>query len=159
MAYMRYYGMEAGDPKPRPVPKRKSAAAGPRVKAQRKRVVRSKRAARGSQGGGAGAVLGKVAGSKAVQDRVNAALSQLRSGNLTGAAASALLGSGKGGGGGVGGGGKRRSINPANTKALRRALRRFDGFSNLVKRVNKFLPTGAKFTHHKPCAPSKRGKR
>lgn len=157
MAFMRYYGMEAGDPRPKPVPKRKSAGAGPRVKAQRKRVVRSKRAAKGTQGtkgGGALDQLGKLAKSRGAD-----VLAQLRQGNFTGAGVQALLGAGGSKGGGGGGGGKRRSINPANTKALRRALRRFDGFSNLVKRVNKFLPTGAKFTHHKPCAPSKRGKR
>jgi len=63
-----------------------------------------------------------------------------------------------GGGGGFGGGGKRRSINPTNVKALRRSIRRFEGFKNLVKRVDKMLPSGAKL---RPSAPSfkKKGRR
>jgi hypothetical protein len=153
MAFMRYYGME-GDPRPKPVPKRKSAGAGPRVKAQRKRVVRSKRAARGQQGK-KGADLGGLV--TLAKSRGKDILEQLRAGNAPAALVQGLIGSGRKAAGGGGGG--RRTINPANVKALRRALRRFDGFSNLVKRVNKFLPTGAKFTHHKPCSPSKRGKR
>lgn len=53
-------------------------------------------------------------------------------------------------------GGKRRSINPTNVKALRRGLRRVEGFRKLVKRVDKLLPVGAR--SHPPVARA-RGKR
>jgi hypothetical protein len=46
--------------------------------------------------------------------------------------------------GGGGGGGGRRSMNVANVKALRRGIRRLEGFKTLVKRVDKLLPSGAK---------------
>ena len=165
MAFMRYYGMQAGDPKPRPVPKRKSAGSGPRVKAQRKRVVRTNRKTRGAQGGGTkagkgvdvGAILaanfgrgvqaiGK--GASALKNRDIGALIEGITGKVGGGAAR----------GGGGGGGKRRSINPTNVKALRRSLRRFEGFGNLVKRVNKMLPASHHF-HAPALKVKKRGKR
>lgn len=151
MAFMRMYGM-AGDPGPRPAPRRKSAAAGPRAKAGRKRMVRAQRATRGHQGapkgpgkkhrGGGGLDLAGLA-----RDRGGAILDQLRQGNLGGALGSGILGSGKGGGGGGAGGG-RRTINPANVKALRRSLRRVERFGALVKRVNAMLPRSHKFQVH-----------
>jgi len=154
MAFMRYYGME-GDPRPKPVPKRKSAAAGPRVKAQRKRVVRSKRAAKGVQGTKGNSALDQLG--KLAKSRGADVLAQLRQGNFTGAGVQALLGAGGKASGG-GGGGKRRSINPTNVKALRRSLRRFEGFGNLVKRVNKMLPASHHF--HAPALKiRKKGKR
>lgn len=143
MAFMRQYGMLEGDPGPRPVPKRKQAAAGPKAKASRKRVVRAKRAARGRQG------APKAPGKKS------------RAGGLAG---SILSGLGKFGVGalkdvpGLGGGlrafegaapgrafgGARRTMNVANVKALRRGIRRLEGFKNLVKRVDKLLPPSAR---------------
>jgi hypothetical protein len=159
MAFMRMYGMQ-GDPGPRPAPRRKSAAAGPRAKAARKRVVRGQRATRAQHGApkgpgkkkGGGLNLGQLVNN----DRVQAAISQLRGGNLAGAAGSAIFGSGKAGGGG--GGGHRRSVNPANVKALRRSLRRVEGFGRLVSRVNKMLPRAHKFTVH-PVLKHKRKRR
>lgn len=38
------------------------------------------------------------------------------------------------------GGGRRRGMNPANVKALRRSMRRVEGFQKLVKRVEKAFP-------------------
>lgn len=61
--------------------------------------------------------------------------------------------------GSFGGGKKRRSMNAANPKALRRAARRFEGFKALVKRVDKFMPSGAKFAPHHSAPSRKRGKR
>lgn len=172
MAFIRQYGM-AGDPGPRNVPKRKTAGSGPKVKAQRKRNVRQQRAARGTQGAAKGPGKKKkgmslpkidtAALSSLVKKHGAAAIDMLRQGNLLGAAGSAIFG----GGGeeplalpgkmpslgafkmprGLGGKG-RRTRNPANVKALRRALGRVEGFGRLVKRVNKMLPTAHRFQVH-----------
>lgn len=163
MAFIRMYGSQ-GDPGPRPAPKRKSAAAGPRAKAGRKRMVRAQRAARATHGApkgpgkkkgrGPSAIGGALGG--ALQDRLGGALSQLRQGNLAGAAGQALLGTGARIGGGLGG--HRRTINPANVKALRRSLRRVERFGQLVKRVNAMLPRAHKFNVH-PVLKHKRKRR
>lgn len=155
MAFMRAYGMMAGDPGPRPAPRRKSAAAGPRAKAGRKRVVRAQRAARGgvhknvSKGKGPGLDYGAIA-------------SKLAGGiPFVGGAAEELLGqvTQKGKGGAAAGGGKsRRSTNPANVKALRRSLRRVERFGHLVARVNRLLPRAHKYAVH-PVLKHKRRKR
>lgn len=157
MAFMREYGMQ-GDPGPRPAPRRKTAAAGPRAKAARKRVVRGQRAARGHQGApkgpgkkkAGGLNLGALAG-----DRAKAILDQLRGGNIGGAIGSGILGSGKAI---HAGGGGRRTKNPANVKALRRALSRVEMFGRLVKRVNHMLPTSHRFAVH-PVLKHKRKRR
>lgn len=47
--------------------------------------------------------------------------------------------------GGRGFGGKRRTMNPLNVKALKRSARRFEGFANAVRSVNRALPSGMKF--------------
>ncbi|HXJ70388.1 MAG TPA: hypothetical protein VNM39_15905 [Verrucomicrobiae bacterium] len=144
MAFMRMYGMGAGDPG-RLSPRRKSAAAGPRVKAGRKRAVRAKRAARG--GGLDFGALGRAA---------------LGSVPIVGGVASELAGQvmHKGGGGAASAGmGKgRRTINPANVKALRRSLRRVERFGHLVSRVNKLLPRAHKYQVH-PVLKHKRKRR
>jgi hypothetical protein len=51
--------------------------------------------------------------------------------------------------GGGGFGHRRRSINPANAKALRRSMRRLESFSKLAHRVMSFK------THHKLKSPRK----
>jgi hypothetical protein len=151
VAFMRMYGMQ-GDPGPRPAPKRKSAAAGPRAKAARKRVVRGQRATRAAHGApkGPGKKKGRGLdlGALASNDRVQAAINQLRGGNLAGAAGSAIFGSGNAPRKGGGGGGSRRRKNPANVKALRRSLSRVEGFGKLVKRVNAMLPHAHRFQVH-----------
>lgn len=158
MAFMRLYGME-GDPGPRPAPRRKSAAAGPRAKAARKRVVRGQRAARGRQGAPKGP--GKK---KASQLNLGGALG--RTGELIGQLKSGQLGAALGtfakGPGSIfthsTGGGHRRSKNPANVKALRRALSRVEGFGKLVNRVNRMLPRAHRFNVH-PVLKHKRGRK
>jgi hypothetical protein len=151
MAFMRAYGM-MGDPGPRPAPKRKSAGAGPRAKAGRKRVVRAQRAARGGHRAGSSAKGGLDYGAIA---------SKLAGGiPFVGGAAEEFMGQvtkkKSGGAGGMGKG--RRSTNPANVKALRRSLRRVERFGHLVARVNKLLPRAHKYAVH-PVLKHKRKKR
>lgn len=55
----------------------------------------------------------------------------------------------------LGGGGKRRTMNVANVKALRRGIRRLEGFKSLVARVDKMLPTAAR-TGVRPSRKRKR---
>jgi hypothetical protein len=131
---MRMYGMlPSGDPG-RLAPRRKTAAAGPKHKAARKRIVRGKRAARGGLDFGA---LGRAA---------------IGSVPVVGGVASELAGQLMGGKGGKTakgeGGGKRRRANPANVHALRRSLRRVEGFGHLVARVNRMLPRAHKYQVH-----------
>lgn len=153
MAFIRMYGME-GDPGPRPAPKRKSAAAGPRAKASRKRVVRTRRAARGGQGApkGPGKKNRGIDMGAVGRGALDLGLQFVPGGKFAKAGAQAALGmlGGAMGGRAAGGGGGRRSMNVANVKALRKALRRFEGFKKLVKRVDKMLPTGAKLHTSRP---------
>ena len=143
MAFMRMYGMRmAGDPG-RLQPRRKQASAGPRVKAQRKRAVRGKRAARG--GGFDFGSLGM------------AALGALPGGGIAQNIAGQVFGK-KGQAGAEGGGKKRRGTNPANVRALRRSLRRVERFGHLVARVNRLLPKAHKYAVH-PVLKHKRKRR
>jgi hypothetical protein len=80
-------------------------------------------------------VLGGLAA--AGSDRISGVLGALRGGNLQAALAQGILGTGKSL---AGGGGKRRSMNMANIKALKRGLRRVEGFEKIVKRVYKAYP-------------------
>jgi len=134
MAFMRMYGM-AGDPG-RLTPRRKSAAAGPRVKAGRKRQVRAKRAARA---GGKGFDFGSLG---------MAALGALPGGGIAQNIAGQVFH--KGGGKAAAGeeGGRRRRKNPLNIKALRRSLSRVEGFGHVVARVNKMLPKAHRYQVH-----------
>jgi len=143
MAFMRMYGMAGGDPG-RLSPRRKSAAAGPRAKAGRKRAVRAKRAARG--GGLDFGALGRAAlgGIPGVGGVASELAGQLMHKGGAGAAAA--------------GGGKRRRINPANVRALHRSLRRVERFGHLVHRVNRLLPRAHKFQVH-PVLKHKRKRR
>lgn len=143
MAFMRMYGMQ-GDPG-RLTPKRKTAAAGPKHKASRKRVVRGKRAARGA-GFDFGSLAGAAAGGVPF---VGGALQ-----NIIGQTTA------KKGKGGTSDGEKkgRRGTNPANVKALRRSLRRVERFGHLVARVNKLLPRAHKYQVH-PVLKHKRKRR
>jgi len=156
MAFMRAYGM-MGDPGPRPAPRRKSAAAGPRAKAGRKRVVRAQRAAR--------APVPKGKGKTSARGGLDygSIASKLAGGiPFVGGAAEELLGQvthrGSAGGAGMGMGRHRRSKNPANVKALRRSLSRVEAFGKLVKRVNRMLPGSHKFQVH-PVMKHRRKKR
>jgi hypothetical protein len=145
MAFMRMYGMrQAGDPG-RLAPKRKSAAAGPRQKAGRKRAVRANRAKRA---GGGGFDFGSL-GMAALGALPGGGIAQNIAGQLVhkgGAAASGMEGK------------KRRSVNPSNVKALRRSLRRVERFGHLVARVNRMLPKAHKYAVH-PVLKHKRKRR
>jgi hypothetical protein len=149
-----------GDPAPKAARKRKTAGAGPRVKAQKKKAKRRERAAR--KGEGFGRKLGKSigAGARAVGAAIPGLLEAFKSGGPAAAQAyMATSGAGgnedaalaemmaamggkkpKGAPGAFRFGGKRRTINPANVRALRRSMRRVEGFQTLVKRINKAFP-------------------
>jgi hypothetical protein len=65
-----------------------------------------------------------------------------------------------GGGRAAGGfGGKRRTMNVANVKALKRSIRRLDGFKGLVKKVNQLLPAAARLDSGAPRFKAKRKRR
>lgn len=165
MAFARAYGWDVGDPG-RKLSKRKVAASGPKAKATQKAEKRAARAsgktpkakgtsARGSKHAG----FGKVAGSIG-----NIALGALKDTPFLGGAIGAgeeeigFTGFGKGKGRGFGFGGHRRSMNPANVRALRRSIRRLDGFEKLVKRIEKAYPRLKRAVGHSaPAARTKRG--
>ncbi|HEV8266062.1 MAG TPA: hypothetical protein VGQ06_14025, partial [Gemmatimonadales bacterium] len=144
-----------GDPAPKPARKRKGAASGPRAKAEKKRAKRRERSQR--KGDSLGTKIGKSigVGAKATAAALPGLLEAFKSGGPTGAmahmaggvptnaedAALAEMAAALGGRKGARGfGGKRRTMNPANVKALRRGIRRIEGFQHLVKRVNKMFP-------------------
>lgn len=151
-----------GDPgAPKPARKRKTAGSGPRVKAQKKKAKRKERAAR--KGESFASKVGKSlgTGAKAVGAALPDLLAALKSGGPLGGMAhmatagpgganaedaalaemmAAMGGKKPKGAAGFRFGAKRRTMNPANVKALRRGIRRVEGFQKLVKRVNKMFP-------------------
>lgn len=166
--FARGYGLMAGDPK------RKSAAKGPKAKAQAKAVHRAKKASgqhvsghakrRGKGGLTGGAVLDiiKQHGGEAIRGATELGKAVLTRGPIS--AAGGMIGGEFDPPPGVvpialpGGrvahmrvaGGHRRTINAANVKALRRAGRRFEAFAKLVKTAAKHTP-GLKYSlgmHH-----------
>jgi len=151
-----------GDPAPKPAKKRKHAGSGPRAKAENKRAKRRERA--GRRGDGIGTKIGKSigTGARAVGAALPGLFEALKSGGppaaglymaRTGAGGNedaalaemaALLGgkaprAGKAGAG-FRFGGKRRTMNPTNVRALKRSIRRVEGFQSLVKRITKTFP-------------------
>lgn len=150
-----------GDPAPKPARKRKTAGAGPKVKAAKKRAKRKERGARGN---GLASKIGKsiAAGAKGTAAALPGLLEAMKSSGILGGMghmatkgggaadaeaaaleemAIALGGKAKAGGArGMRFGGRRRTMNPANTRALRRSIRRVEGFQKLVKRVYKQFP-------------------
>ena len=112
---------------------------------QAKRAVRKMK--RGQHAGAARAAKkaggGRLAGLAKSAGRARAMMGQLKKGNVIGAAFGELssltgLGSARGGGGGG-----RHRMNVGNTKALRRSMRRVEGFAKLAKKTMSFV------THHK----------
>jgi hypothetical protein len=111
-------------------------------------MVRAQRAARGRQGAskapgkkGKGFDFGNLA-----RGGLDVAQSFVPGGNIAsafGLKASNLVGAGR-----AAGGGGRRTINPANVRALKRSLRRVERFGQLVKRVNALLPRAHKYAMH-----------
>ena len=168
MAFTRMYGYSpwAGDPKPAGGSRRKAAASGPKAKAEKKQDVRNARAQRAPRpnntpkGRGPstkkrqGPDIGKMAGQAAGWVGQNAgtlwSAAQAVRNPLTAAKhwdpdmfAAAAAGLRPGASRGAGGGG-HRGMNVANVKALKRGIRRLEGFKKLVKRVDKLLPMGAR---------------
>lgn len=154
LEFARAFGLDQGDPGP-PAPgspfhrapsRRKLAGQGPIAKAHGKAVARSrsgkfvstKKGTSSAHGGGSfasqhpgltGLATAGVSGIPFVGNLASAGLGQLLGG--AGGGASDDLG--------LGGmrlpGAHRRRINPTNVKALRRSIRRLEGFEHLVKRV------------------------
>lgn len=148
-----------GDPGGK-VARRKTAAAGPRTKAKAKATKRAKRAAGVTPIAGGGKLTkpsqrGSKPGGVDWSQAREAMGRELVKGNVVGAIAS-RLGLGQGRGGALGLGGKRRSMNPTNVRALRRSIRRLEGFQKVVKRVEKMLPRSAR--HVVGSAPARRHK-
>lgn len=156
-SFARSYGLDMGDPgAPRPAKKRKSAGAGPKAKAEKKRAKRSERAARGPAHG-----TSARGGKKPIDwSAIGGGLHDV----IGGAADAGLLpGMAKDYGKnpfGMMGGGRRshRRTNPANVKALRRSIRRLEGFEKLVKSVQKAYPRIRHATTHH-AAPFHKRKR
>lgn len=150
LQFARSYGYE-GDPKPAPS-RRKAAAAGPAAKAAKKKEVRNTRHAAAT-----GAAPKKPSGPDKRRNKGGSNLGSQAGNILLGAAkdvpflGGALNASGFKFGGGGGGGGGRRSINPANVKALKRGLRRVEAFEKMVKRVEKAYPRMKRATGHAPA--------
>jgi len=157
-SFARNYGLELGDPgkaAPHPAKKRKTAAAGPKAKAEKKRAVRRNRAVRGNSGakppvaghgrGGEidwGGILGGAA-AKAGGATIDMGKDLLH--GDYGAVFGDLMGGKKGAA--LGAGGRHRRINPVNVKALKRGIRRIEGFEKIVKQVHKAYPRIARATH------------
>lgn len=164
--FSRTYGDEWGDPGRR-TPKRKQAGAGPKTKAARKREVRKERrrgpgrVERGLRR--TGEFLGGI-GSQLLPGALGAAAQLLPGGSREAAqddlerlaAGLPPMGPGPAGGGPPMRGArvhqarytkdgrltyrKRPSMQATNTRALRRSLRRIEGFQQVVKRVYKAMP-------------------
>lgn len=154
LAFARAYGW-AGDPKPSKLakagaPPSTHAAAKKQNRVQKrtgtadKRSGADKRRGKGSVGvkGGAGKVAGQVIGSiaQAAPDLIAAARGggifgmQEKGGKYSPADLARITGRHPSA---FGMGHSRRRINPANVKALRRGIRRLEGFEKLVKSVRK----------------------
>jgi hypothetical protein len=158
-SFARSNGWDMGDPK---VVKRKQAAAGPKAKAARKANNRLAKAAgggrgrlkgtsaRGGRGSSFGAALGKFGAGAMEAFQHTADVARGGPGAIMGQAFNFDM-PGKGSGAGIMGrprGAGRRSMNVANVHALKRGLRRIEGFEKLVKRVEKMYPRMKRATGH-----------
>ncbi|HKW42520.1 MAG TPA: hypothetical protein VJN39_14825 [Gemmatimonadales bacterium] len=139
--FARAYGYDMGDPgAPRPQKKRKAAGAGPKAKAAKKANVRTQRAQRAvaKAAPAAKGKRGKKGGGVAIDPDLAGGLMEFAQGQLQGQQeGGGLFGAlglrGKKGGAAFGG--HRRTMNVANVKALRRSMRRVEGFEKLARRV------------------------
>lgn len=149
-SFARSYGWDMGDPGVR-VPKRKQAAAGPKAKAARKAEKRAAKAAapargmvkatsaRGKKAGAFGGMLGAFGASALEAARQTGKIARGGPGSIMSQAFNFSM-PGSGATGARGAGVHRRAMNPTNVKALRRSLRRLEGFEKLVKRIEKQYP-------------------
>jgi hypothetical protein len=146
----RYMNDDAGDymgdpggKAPKPAKKRKTAGAGPKHKAEKKREKRKERAARKGGPKFDLAKLGEAAagGIPFVGGLLSEGITQLKGGAAgTEDAAFAEMAQALGGKKGKrlpGMGGPHRRVNVTNVKALRRGLRRVEGFAKLAQKVQK----------------------
>lgn len=187
MNFARSYGYDLGDPAPKPGHRRKGAAAGPKHKAEKKAQKRAAKGAQHVVHGKApkkGKKKGKGLGATLAGLDYGALAQAAASGiPIAGGVASELIGQMHGGAAQPGAGGpdfgtfdagavaghigahgahgfghKRRSMNPANVHALRRSMRRMEGFERLVKRVAPHLLTAHKsHRHHSSTGGHKAG--
>jgi len=127
-----------GDPgnPPKPATKRKRAASGPKAKQAARTTKKAERRSRGKptpKSPGQAVTPGGVDLDAALDElmkggSVGSVIFAGRTGQRTKAKAPGL------------GFGRRRRINPANVKPLRRAIRRVEGFQKLVKSVERAYP-------------------
>lgn len=166
--FARGYGLDVGDPGRRRPRRRRSQLAGagapPSAKAAAKRKTAAKARARAA---GAAARRGgkrkstgpaKASGPKIDFGRLaEAAASGIP---LAGGVISELMAQKREGkaGGAFGAGSRRRAMNPTNVRALRRSLRRVEGFKKLVKRVERQFPA-MRTARPRFCPPGRKGKR
>lgn len=155
--FARGYGFDLGDPgkPPKAQKRRKSAGAGPKHKAEKKAQRRHEKAAshaagaaprrKGKKGGGVDwASVARAAGGfieaapPIVGQFVPTGIAEeLQQTGMPPGIAGKF--------GRMPGMGHRRAMNPSNVKALRRSLRRLEGFEKLVKRIEKAYP---RMRHH-----------
>lgn len=173
--FARMYGYDVGDPGP--AKKRKSAGSGTKAKSKAKKERRAEKASKpkgkGKRPSGSKQPIdwGAIGEAATSLLPVGADLAKELGRQFGGGAAAgavppgleeelaAALGGKKPRGGtlrlpGMGGG--RRTMNPANVKALRRSMRRVEGFQKLVKRVNKMFPKIARGYSSSSSAPGPR---
>jgi len=169
IAFARSYGLDVGDPA---APRRKGASAGPKSKAKAKATARTAKAtgtktpkpkAKQAKGkGGKGKIGGLIDAIATHGPELGGLISQIPGvGGLTKYNDPAVIARQMGFGGGRGG--HRRSMNPTNVKALRRSIRRLEGFSRVIKSVRK-AARGLKGDviggqHHHAAAHPARGRR
>ena len=133
--YARSYGMYQGDP--RSTRTRRGTITRGSTRAARAHSVRGTTSARPHKPGLPSAVADRLAG----------AVAGLRGGNIQAAIGQALLGTGKKAGKEEGK--HRRSMNMANVKALRRGIRRIEGFEKIVHRIQRAYPRLARAAQHR----------
>lgn len=185
LAFARMYGYEAGDPGKSS--KRKAAAAGPKAKAKAKKNKRAAKAGKAAahasgakskgkgiskkhldmlkKAGGIGAqiLLGAGKDVPGLGGAISAAQDMGYLGGAPGLDATPIaVPAGMGAPGAFhipGMHRKRHTMNPANVKALRRSIRRLEGFEKLVKHVERAFPRLKRAHHGAPAAPHRKGKR
>ncbi len=146
--FARSYGIEAGDPGTTTArtSKRKGAASGTKAKAKAKAAKRTVTAKQLETGKPA---LAGMPSAKGIASAIGTG-AELVAGisSMLGLSGSAAK---KGAAAPLFGGGGRRHMNMANVHALRRSLRRIEGFERLVKRVTPHLLTAHRSHRHSTC--------
>lgn len=126
LGFARSYGLDVGDPGPQP--KRKTAGAGPKAKAAKKAQKRATPVKSAKKGGVPNIGLPNIEIPPGMMQEIAKAAGNLVPGGPKAIGISSHPGFGRGG---------RRSMNPTNVKAIRRAVRRLEGFGRVIKSVRK----------------------